>query len=94
MGPGSLRFIAKTAIVRFLVCTGDFSLEREVVYRQLQSNLTGSFCEDVLLQIFEDFPQELTDDLLVLLAPPHLRQMKLTKCDKLTVEGLNRQIGK
>ena len=94
MQPASLRYIAETATVRFLVCSEDPSQQRDVVYRQLQSNVAGLFCKSILLRILEAFPQELTDDLLFLLAPKHLRHVKLTGCDKLTVAGLNKTIEK
>ena len=94
MQPPNLRFIAKSTILNYLVCSNDISRDHLVMLEYFQCFGQGVFGDEILSQIIDDFPNELTDELLIALSPPHLRHLKLTKCNRLSCSGLQKAITK
>ena len=92
MQPPDLRCIVKSTIIKYLVCSSDISRDHVVMLEYFENFGQGVFGEEMLSQIIEDFPSELTDDLLYALSPPHLRHLKLTKCTRLSCSGLQRTV--
>lgn len=94
MQPPALRFIVKSTILKYLVCNSDISRDHLVMLEYLESFGQGVFGDEILSQIIEDFPNELTDELLIVLSPPHLRHLKLKNCSRLSCNGLQKTITK
>lgn len=94
MDPPDLRYIVKATIVRYLACSSDISRDHLVMLEYFRGWGQGVFGEEILSQIIEDFPSQLTDELLTTLVPPHLRHLKLTNCSGLSCSGLNMAIAK
>lgn len=94
MNPPDLRYIVKTTILKYLVCSSDISRDHLVMLEYFRGWGQGVFGDDILTQIIEDFPSQLTDELLVILTPPHLRHLKLTNCTRLSCKGLQKTVAK
>ncbi|XP_048580508.1 uncharacterized protein LOC5516976 [Nematostella vectensis] len=89
MQPPQLTIIARTNIIRTLLWSCDDIRERSLILSQFRDDDSKTFLgDDVLHSIITDFPGELTDELLTLLSPPHLRHLKLTECSRVTCKGL------
>lgn len=94
MNPPDLRYIVKTTILKYLVCSSDISRDHVVMLEYLRGWGQGVFGDEILTQIIEDFPSQLTDELLVILSPPHLRHLKVTNCTRLSCNGLQKTVAK
>ena len=94
MDPPSLRYIVQATIIKYLVCSSDISRQHIVMLEYLRNFGQGIFGDEILSQIFEDFPGELTDELLSVLSPPHLKQLNLRGCNRLSCSGLQTAIAK
>lgn len=94
MNVPDLRYIVKTTIVKYLVCSNDISRDHLVMLEYFRSCGQGVFGDEILSQIIGDFPSQLTDELLIVLSPPHQRHLKLTKCSALSCSGLQMAITK
>ena len=94
MNPSDLRYIVKATIVKYLVCSSDISRDHLVMLEYFRGWGQGFFGDEILTQIIEDFPSQLTDELLVILSPPHLRHLKLTNCTRLSCNGLQKAVAK
>ena len=94
MDPPDLRYIVKKTIVKYLACSSDISRDHLVMLEYFRGWGQGVFGDEILSQIIEDFPCQLTDELLITLAPPHLRYLKLTNCRGLSCSGLNAAIAR
>ena len=94
MNPPELRYIVKTTILKYLVCSSDISRDHLVMLEYFRGWGQGVFGDEILTQIIEDFPSQLTDELLVILSPPHLRHLKLTNCTRLSCNGLQKAVAK
>jgi len=60
----------------------------------VETEFFSSVTLSILRKITQDHPTELTDDLLVGLAPPHVREITLDGCFKITSLGLCRLLNK
>ncbi|XP_031574935.1 uncharacterized protein LOC116308603 isoform X2 [Actinia tenebrosa] len=94
MQPPSLRSVAQTIIVRTLVCRPTDCIERQLLLETLKTTKGTCLSEEILLLVAELFPKELTDELLCVLAPEHLRHLKLKDCSSLTCDGVIETITK
>lgn len=94
MQPPSLRFVAQTIVIRTLVCSPTDSKQRKQLLETLKTTKGTCLSEELLLLVAELFPRELTDELLCVLAPEHLRQLKLNNCSSLTCDGVVKTITK
>lgn len=94
MNPPDLRYIVKTSILKYLICSSDISRDHLVMLEYFRGWGQGVFGDEILTQIIEDFPSQLTDELLVILSPPHLKQLKLTNCTRLSCNGLQKALAK
>lgn len=94
MNPPDLRYIVKATILKYLVCSSDISRDHVVMLEYFRNCGQGVFSDEILSQIIEDFPSELTDELLTVLSPPHLRHLKLTNCNRVSCSGLQTTIAK
>lgn len=94
MQPPDLRVIVNRTILRYLVCSSDISRDYLVMLEYFESFGQGIFGDEILSQIIEDFPGELTDELLLVLSSPHLRHLILTRCSRLSCSGLRQAIAK
>lgn len=92
MNPPDLRYIVKTSILKYLICSSDISRDHLVMLEYFRGWGQGVFGDEILTQIIEDFPSQLTDELLVILSPPHLKQLKLTNCTRLSCNGLQKAL--
>ncbi|XP_070537477.1 F-box/LRR-repeat protein 20-like [Ptychodera flava] len=77
----SLHFLAKTVIVQILIDHNDKHTEyrerAQGIIRQLQTDHYASVSEDILETFTENYPSIVSDELLCVLAPPHLRKLQL-----------------
>ena len=96
MNPPELRYIVKTTVLKYLVCSSDVSRDHLVMLEYFRGWAGDKvfFGDEILTQIIEDFPSQLTDELLVILSPPHLRHLKLTNCTRLSCNGLQKAVAK
>ena len=92
MIPASLRLTAKTVILRALVSRHESDEERRVYVDAIRSIGADVLSEEILTLIVDHFPEELTDELLCLLAPQHTRHLRLISCKAVTCEGLCKAI--
>ena len=89
-----LRLLVRSTIVRYLACGSDTSRNHLLMLEYFRSCGQGVFSEEVLSQILDEFPQELTDDLLIVLSSPHLRHLQLTNCSRISCSGLQKVLAK
>ena len=80
-----LQWTACTAIVRALLDRSDPHSEENRrtgrhLLKQLQSNGYAAISGDVLKMFVERYPSYVSSELVLLLAPPHLRVLDLTRC--------------
>ena len=62
--------------------------------RLLKANIYTAVSGDLLTYIVENFPHNLTNDLLEALAPPHLSALSLQRCRNVTAMGIERLLSK
>ena len=86
----SLGSISTLVTVRSLL--GHLEFATDVVIRRLvtllETDVFASVSNLVLSIIIRDHPRELTDKLLVCLTPPHIRELSLEGCNRISVNGL------
>lgn len=92
MQPPSLRCLCQTIIVRTLVCKPDDCIERRLLIGQFRSSQGSCLSEDVLVDIIENFHQQLTNEVLYVLAPKHMKHLKIKECSRVTCDGLVKTI--
>jgi len=92
MQPPTLRSVSQAVIVRTLVCKAEDCVERKLLIELLRSSQGSCFTEDVLADIIDRFPQQLTDELLYVLAPKHMKLLKMKGCTRVTCNGLVKTI--
>lgn len=79
---------ACTVVVRTLLDRSDPHSEEnrragKHLVKQLESNVFTSVSGDVLKMFVKRYPSRVSSDLVLLLAPPHLRVLDLTRCHKI-----------
>ena len=94
MKPASLRLTAKTVITRTLTCRETGNPEKIICLEALRNAGADVLSEEILTLICKSFPQELTDELLCLLTPQHLKHLCLIRCESLSPEGLCKSLAK
>ena len=57
---------------------------------RLQTDRFTAVSEKILQRLRQDHPQKLTNQLLLILAPPSLRQLSLAKCSSVTALGIEK----
>ncbi|XP_035669018.1 uncharacterized protein LOC118411092 [Branchiostoma floridae] len=89
----TLQFQAQTAVLRTVLRLGETSPSQ---CGQVRAQLAGGsycvLCSSIRERIVADFPKMLTDELLWLLVPPHVKILDLSRCCNVSWEGIARVI--
>eukprot|EP00058_Branchiostoma_floridae_P006885 XP_002592373.1 hypothetical protein BRAFLDRAFT_106234 [Branchiostoma floridae] len=89
----TLQFQAQTAVLRTVLRLGETSPSQCAHVRvQLAGGSYGVLCSSIRERIVAEFPKMLTDELLWLLVPPHVKILDLSRCCNLSWEGMARVI--
>ena len=84
--------LASLSAVQTLLEFGDDQSEQlqQSLVASLQTDRFTAVSEQILRRLTRDYPQRLTNQLLLILAPPSMRELSLAKCSSVTALGIER----
>ncbi|XP_066270079.1 uncharacterized protein [Branchiostoma lanceolatum] len=89
----TLQFQSQTVVLRTVLRLGETSpFQCGHIRAQLAGGAYGVLCSSIRERIAADFPKTLTDELLWLLVPPHVKVLDLSRCCNVRWEGMARVI--
>ncbi|KAI0215144.1 hypothetical protein LSAT2_032816 [Lamellibrachia satsuma] len=87
-----LRTLACLSTIQTLLQYRDDSSQRLQLFlvASLQTDRFTAVSEQILQRLRQDYPQKLTNQLLLILAPPSLRELSLASCSSVTALGIEK----